>query len=272
MPVGGKNRFQVSLLSKKRYEEAVNEEILVDKETGEILVMRPDDRGLISYDHMARTRATVNHLSKTLDNMGLKYKIMGVDTLNPNWKKPFPRIFHSDNGGGTDNSILVDKTSTVGSIVLDVGSKLVGFKNIMFYFDIDTLPYNIPNDDKQHKRPDMIVKDDNSSYDESTEMIMDFKLMDIISHDGTKIISRLTDDPALTDNGYKADNTVTTNTAPPKAATVRSINSFIYSLTRAIHDNDKLEIDILKINTIAGVKYVLHNLFIIGINHPVVDK
>lgn len=53
------NRFAISALSKKYKDQALNEEILVDKTTGEFLIKSPDGT-LMSFDAINRRRSTIN--------------------------------------------------------------------------------------------------------------------------------------------------------------------------------------------------------------------
>lgn len=257
MPVGGRDRFQVSLLSKKRYEDAVNEEVMIDKETGEILVKRPSDNGVISYDHMARTRGCVDNVSRTLNSMGMRYKIMGVSTLNPNWKKPFPKLMTTE-----DNSnVLVDKSSDVGEVVINIGRYLTGYKHFMVYFDVDYVNAVVNSNTEQRLDMFTISGVDTSSY--SDDVVVNLSMtMGIILNDGNNVVSKLTDNTALMDGKFEAGGKVNTN-----GVKLRELNGFVYSLSRPIQGTDKLTIHDLVFNIQSSQKFILHNMYIIGVNH-----
>lgn len=53
------NRFAISALSKKYKDQALNEEIMVDKTTGEFLIKSPNGT-LMSFDAINRRRSTIN--------------------------------------------------------------------------------------------------------------------------------------------------------------------------------------------------------------------
>lgn len=53
------NRFALSALSKSRKNSAVNEEILMDKETGQVLVKTPSG-DIISFDYISKLRSHVD--------------------------------------------------------------------------------------------------------------------------------------------------------------------------------------------------------------------
>lgn len=52
------NRFAISFLSKEYADQALLEEVMIDKRTGEILIKTPNDM-VISYDSIARRRSTI---------------------------------------------------------------------------------------------------------------------------------------------------------------------------------------------------------------------
>ena len=77
------NRFAISGLSKKYNEQALPEEIMVEKTTGEFLIKTPDGV-TISYDAMARRRSTIIDAteSATTQNMiGNMYELI-LDNYN----------------------------------------------------------------------------------------------------------------------------------------------------------------------------------------------
>lgn len=78
-------RFAISGLSKERYDEAVAEEILVDKKTGEFL-LNTKDEVLISNDAMARYKASFDNavwLAKETGLCGNIYQVEIDDIVMP---------------------------------------------------------------------------------------------------------------------------------------------------------------------------------------------
>lgn len=71
------NRFAISALSKKYNEQALSEEIMVEKETGEFLIKSPDGM-IISYDAIARRRSTITDATEcavTQNMLGNMYEL-----------------------------------------------------------------------------------------------------------------------------------------------------------------------------------------------------
>lgn len=71
------NRFAVSARSKKNGSTAFNEELLVDKDTGEMLVKTPLG-DIISYNYFSRLRNSLNaatNVANTLDIIGKIYSV-----------------------------------------------------------------------------------------------------------------------------------------------------------------------------------------------------
>jgi|HigsolmetaAR204D_1030405.scaffolds.fasta_scaffold03588_1 hypothetical protein len=65
------NRFAVSALSRDRKAEALPEELLVHKPTGQMLIKRPDGR-IISYDKISRLKTHIDFLESS-------HSIIGID-------------------------------------------------------------------------------------------------------------------------------------------------------------------------------------------------
>jgi hypothetical protein len=68
---GAANRFALSALSRSNKASAVNEEILMDKETGQVLVKTPNG-DIISYDSIARMKNHIDLVTKIAQDNGLK--------------------------------------------------------------------------------------------------------------------------------------------------------------------------------------------------------
>lgn len=64
------NRYGISLLSKNRYAEAYNEELMIDKSTGEILV-KTTTGDVISYDYNSRVNNAIRNLRANALELGV---------------------------------------------------------------------------------------------------------------------------------------------------------------------------------------------------------
>lgn len=81
------NRWGWSALSKNRYQDAYNEEVMIDKKTGEIVIKRADGV-IVSYDHMARTQSAMDRLENFIEGHGESRGLTFVSLVNND--KPFP--------------------------------------------------------------------------------------------------------------------------------------------------------------------------------------
>ena len=77
-----KNRFWIWLVSKRNWEDGWDEEMMVDKETGEVLIKSPDGN-ILSYPYMARLNNHIDAFSDKINDMGLKgFMSMMVNSTN----------------------------------------------------------------------------------------------------------------------------------------------------------------------------------------------
>lgn len=74
----GIQRFAISGLSKNRSDEAVNEEILLDKYTGEFLIKNKDGV-VISNDYLSRRSSTMNVVSMIADRSNIGGDLYEID-------------------------------------------------------------------------------------------------------------------------------------------------------------------------------------------------
>lgn len=72
------SRFAISLLSKMRKSEALNDEVLIDKETGEVL-FRDNNGKFISYDKFNRINQHINDVTLLAQSMNLIGDIYSVE-------------------------------------------------------------------------------------------------------------------------------------------------------------------------------------------------
>lgn len=74
----GVERFAVSALSKQRAQEARNEEIVVDKYTGEFL-LKTKDGVLLSADTLSRRKASIENALRYVDKTGIGGTLFQID-------------------------------------------------------------------------------------------------------------------------------------------------------------------------------------------------
>lgn len=114
------NRFAISGLSKKYNEQALPEEIMVEKNTGEFLIKTPD--GItISYDAIARRRSTITDATEcalTQNMIGNMYEL-ALEEYN------LPAIIPYE------ENILANSISLKQNL-----------KKVLFYIDIDEIIKN----------------------------------------------------------------------------------------------------------------------------------
>lgn len=74
-------RFGISLLSKKKFPTAYNEEIMIDKLTGEILVKTPSG-DTISYNYNSRIKSQITTIRSIANNYSIYGDIISIDLDN----------------------------------------------------------------------------------------------------------------------------------------------------------------------------------------------
>lgn len=114
-------RFALSALSRERKHEAINEELLVGKYTGEYYV-KTKDGVVMSADIMNRTKATMNEAIRIAEIMGITGELYRVDLENIQLPA---HINHGDNILYNDNVVLPVDT-----------------KEILLYLDVDEYDIN----------------------------------------------------------------------------------------------------------------------------------
>lgn len=77
--IDGKYRFGISLLSKKNYKDAYNEEVIIDKETGEVLVKIPDGSSVMSYNYNSRLKSHINEIKNDANNLSIYGDILNIE-------------------------------------------------------------------------------------------------------------------------------------------------------------------------------------------------
>lgn len=107
-------RYSISGLSKSNYLRAENEEILVDKSTGEMLIKRPDGK-VISYDANARLKLALQNMELVSTKHLLRGKIYHVELEN----RMLPELLTSRDVLTNDVILLKD------AISLDIFNKII---------------------------------------------------------------------------------------------------------------------------------------------------
>lgn len=110
-------RYGVSLLSRKSHVKALPEELLIDKETGQILLKQADSN-IISYDAMTRFKASTNTIRATAERLIFMGKMVSIIPENT----PLPKCVTSG------EPILVEETVDLGPI-----------KKLLIQLDVDVV-------------------------------------------------------------------------------------------------------------------------------------
>ena len=71
-------RFGISLLSKERFNEAYNEEVMIDKFTGEVLI-KSKDGDVVSYNYNSRLKSQLSAIKLTANNMSVYGDIVSIE-------------------------------------------------------------------------------------------------------------------------------------------------------------------------------------------------
>lgn len=126
------SRFAISLLSKARKNEALNDEVLIDKSTGEILFRNIDGK-FISYDNFNRSNLHINNLTLMAQSMNLIGVIYSVE---PDGLELPSSIVENTNLLSSDETLSVDK---INKLLLSVD-----LDNIVYDVDDSKLNVNDP--------------------------------------------------------------------------------------------------------------------------------
>lgn len=110
-------RYGVSLLSRKNHIKAKPEELMIDKETGQILLKQENGK-ILSYDAMTRFQASFNTISATAERRMIMGKILSIVPDN----LALPRCIASG------DEILVSEVANLGSI-----------KKVVVQLDVDVI-------------------------------------------------------------------------------------------------------------------------------------
>lgn len=140
-------RFGVSLLSKNRFSEAYNEELMVDKLTGEVVIKTPSGDA-ISYNYNSRLKSHIVETRAIANNMSIYGDIISIEMDNIH----APCIIEFDKNYIEDGLIIPYHNC----------------KKILFNADIDAITVN--PDGVSHDRNNMLIELKLSVYfDDGTE-------------------------------------------------------------------------------------------------------
>lgn len=142
------HRFGISLLSKSRFKKAYLEEVLIDKNTGEILVRTPEG-DVVSFDYSSRRDYKIDEFRSKANHMGIYgdyYEIMfNMDNENtPN---------DDTDDEYTSLPMMVDVNveyiDASSPVVLDLAStrNTKKFKRFSLYLDLPLYPYTYSAED-----------------------------------------------------------------------------------------------------------------------------
>ena len=134
-------RFGISLLSKDRFNEAFNEEVMIDKLTGEVLVKSPTG-DIISYNYNSRLKSHVSSTKMIANNMSVYGDIISIEMDGVH--APFVMEF--------DRNYIADP------IIIPYAN----CKKILFNADIDSI--KVINDAISHDKINMLVELEFSLY------------------------------------------------------------------------------------------------------------
>ena len=130
-----KNRFGISLLSKKNHSNAYNEELMVDKDTGEVLIKSPTGH-TISYNYNSRSQSQIATTKSIANNLSIYGDIISIEL--DNMLAP--------------SSMEYDTDYIINPLYIAYSN----CKKILFNFDIDAI--SLVNNGISHDRNNMLIE------------------------------------------------------------------------------------------------------------------
>ena len=134
-------RFGISLLSKDRFHDAYNEEVMIDKLTGEVLVKTPTG-DTISYNYNSRLKSHIIETKAIANNVSIYGDIISIEMDDK--YAPFMMEF--------DNNYIINETIF----------PYPKCKKILFNIDIDAL--DIDGHEITYKRNNILIEMSLSIY------------------------------------------------------------------------------------------------------------
>lgn len=107
MPDNNKNRFEVSLLSRQRATDSVVEEVMIDKDTGQVLVKTKSGK-IASYDYKVATANAIMTFAQFLRNKGVYTNIYSVEI-----DRPYPVLVKTAVSILNDSIVITPRSSKV---------------------------------------------------------------------------------------------------------------------------------------------------------------
>ena len=130
------HRFGVSLLSKDRNRKAYNEELLVDKKTGELLVRTPEG-DIVSFNSASRKEHVLNEFRTRANNLGIYgdyYDIIfNLDDDDDNKHTTLPYII----------PVGENQLNSNAEITFSQSSNIRKFKRFSLYLDLYSYRYDL---------------------------------------------------------------------------------------------------------------------------------
>lgn len=167
-------RFGISLLSKDRFTEAYNEEVMIDKLTGEVLVKAPTG-DTISYNYNSRLKSHIVETRAIANNLSVYGDIISIEFDNIN--APFTMEF--------------DRDYIVNDLVIPYNN----CKNVLFNADIDAITINTSG--ISYERNNMLLELTLAAVFNDNTMSADITIKESIEHLNHKKINLLDGDTVI---------------------------------------------------------------------------
>lgn len=136
MADSGNKRIGISALSKQNRSIAYNQELLVDKLTGELLI-KTDNGDVVSYNYNARLAHHIDMVMMRAQNAGICGKIYSVIPDNVDGEQyEFPAIVAFNDWDSINNVVIDDTTFKKVLVSVDAECILIGGEN-----EISTVQY-----------------------------------------------------------------------------------------------------------------------------------
>lgn len=137
------NRFGISLLSKKNRATAYKEELMVDKDTGEVLIKTPSG-DTISYNYNSRLKSQISTIKSIANNVSVYGDIISIELDN------------------LDAPSVMEYDLNYITTALDI--PYAECKKILFNIDIDAITVHNTTGSISHDRNNMLVEMELSLY------------------------------------------------------------------------------------------------------------
>ena len=140
MAIRNENRFAISALSKENFVDAYNEEILVDKMTGEMLIKTPNG-DIVSFDYNTRLKNNLYVIKNTANELNIYGNIYNIE---------FESLLLPSVVSGSVN--YLDPSCELALI-----GNLQKFKRLLLNIDISSFVYTENTITKEEVYPEFII-------------------------------------------------------------------------------------------------------------------